>query len=154
MWRTLSPTPNVRLITLLSRHRDTDIASSERTAVSTIEPNRSRDDVRRVALSSYLGTTIEYYDFLLYGTAAALVFNKVFFANLSPVVGTLVALSTLAAGYAARFVGAMVFGHFGDRAGRKNVMLVTMIAMGLTSGLIGLLPTYNQVGSVAPLLLV
>ena len=122
--------------------------------MSAIEPNRSRADVRRVALSSYLGTTIEYYDFLLYGTAAALVFNKVFFANLSPVVGTLVALSTLAAGYAARFVGAMVFGHFGDRVGRKNVMLVTMIAMGLTSGLIGLLPTYDQIGSMAPLLLV
>lgn len=122
--------------------------------MSTIEPNRSRADVRRVALSSYLGTTIEYYDFLLYGTAAALVFNKVFFSNLSPVVGTLVALSTLAAGYAARFVGAMVFGHFGDRVGRKNVMLVTMIAMGLTSGLIGLLPTYGQIGAAAPLLLV
>jgi MFS transporter, MHS family, shikimate and dehydroshikimate transport protein len=122
--------------------------------MSTDNPVRSRADVRRVALSSYLGTTIEYYDFLLYGTAAALVFNKVFFTNLSPVIGTIVALSTLAAGYAARFVGAMVFGHFGDRVGRKNVMLVTMVVMGLTSGLIGLLPTYDQIGAAAPLLLV
>ena len=122
--------------------------------MSTTRPERSRADVRRVAISSYLGTTIEYYDFLLYGTAAALVFNKVFFSNLSPVVGTLVALSTLAAGYAARFIGAMVFGHFGDRVGRKNVMLVTMVAMGITSGLIGMLPTYDQIGAAAPLLLV
>lgn len=122
--------------------------------MSPDNPASSRAGMRRVALSSYLGTTIEYYDFLLYGTAAALVFNKVFFTNLSPVIGTIVALSTLAAGYAARFVGAMVFGHFGDRVGRKNVMLVTMIVMGITSGLIGLLPAYGQIGSVAPLLLV
>ncbi|OWY81528.1 MFS transporter [Rhodococcus sp. BUPNP1] len=118
------------------------------------EPSRSRSEVRRVALSSYLGTTIEYYDFLLYGTAAALVFNKVFFSNLSPVIGTIVALATLAAGYAARFLGAVVFGHFGDRFGRKNVMLVTLVVMGLTSGAIGLLPTYDQIGSFAPLMLV
>ena len=97
--------------------------------MTTGTSHRSPAEVRRVALSSYLGTTIEYYDFLLYGTAAALVFNSVFFSNLSPVVGTIVSLSTLAAGYAARFVGAIVFGHFGDRLGRKNVMLVTMIAI-------------------------
>ena len=122
--------------------------------MSTDNPVRSRADVRRVALSSYLGTTIEYYDFLLYGTAAALVFNKVFFSNLSPAIGTLVALATLAAGYLARFVGAMIFGHFGDRTGRKNVMLTTMVIMGLSSGFIGLLPTYDQIGGAAPLLLV
>ncbi|WP_206508960.1 MHS family MFS transporter [Rhodococcus sp. BGS-1C] len=122
--------------------------------MTTGTSHRSPAEVRRVALSSYLGTTIEYYDFLLYGTAAALVFNSVFFSNLSPVVGTIVSLSTLAAGYAARFVGAIVFGHFGDRLGRKNVMLVTMIAMGLSSGFIGVLPTYDQIGAAAPLLLV
>jgi MFS family permease len=108
---------------------------------------------RRVAISSYLGTTIEYYDFLLYGSAAALVFNKIFFSNLSPLLGTIVALATLAAGYLARFVGAAVFGHFGDRIGRKRVMLITMIAMGLCSGLIGLLPSYATAGAIAPLLL-
>ncbi|MBY6365173.1 MFS transporter [Rhodococcoides corynebacterioides] len=122
--------------------------------MSTLGPDRSPSYVRRVALSSYLGTTIEYYDFLLYGTAAALVFNRVFFSNLSPVVGTLVALATLAAGYVARFVGAIVFGHFGDRFGRKNVMVVTMVTMGITSGAIGLLPTYDRIGAAAPLLLV
>src|SRR5947199_4164729 len=107
--------------------------------------------IRRVALSSYLGTTIEYYDFLLYGTVAALVFNKVFFSNLPPLVGTIVALATLAAGYVARFAGAILFGHFGDRVGRKSVMVVTMTVMGLSSGLIGLLPTYAQIGVAAPL---
>lgn len=114
----------------------------------------TRPHLRRVAISSYLGTTIEYYDFLLYGTAAALVFNRVFFANLSPVLGTVVALATLAAGYVARLGGAVVFGHFGDRVGRKAVMLTTMVLMGVTSGLIGLLPTYDQVGGLAPVLLV
>jgi MHS family shikimate/dehydroshikimate transporter-like MFS transporter len=120
--------------------------------MATSPPARSH--IRRVAVSSYLGTTIEYYDFLLYGTAAALVFNKVFFANLSPVLGTVVALATLAAGYVARLAGAILFGHFGDRIGRKAVMLTTMILMGVTSGLIGLLPTYGQVGELAPVLLV
>jgi MFS transporter, MHS family, shikimate and dehydroshikimate transport protein len=91
---------------------------------------------------------------LLYGTAAALVFNKVFFANLSPVVGTVVALATLAAGYVARLGGAVLFGHYGNLLGRKAVMLTTMITMGLTSGLIGLLPTYAQVGDPAPIVLV
>jgi MFS family permease len=116
--------------------------------------NTGATPLRRVAISSYLGTTIEYYDFLLYGTAAALVFNKVFFANLSPLVGTVVALATLAAGYVARLGGAVLFGHFGDRLGRKKVMLITMALMGVASGLVGLLPTYEQIGVLAPLLLV
>ncbi|MEN3265206.1 MFS transporter [Pseudonocardia sp.] len=116
-------------------------------------PTTDRVLRRRVAISSYLGTTIEYYDFLLYGAAAALIFNKVFFANLSPLLGTIAALATLAAGYVARFAGAVLFGHFGDRIGRKNVMLVTMVTMGISSGLIGLLPTYAMIGAAAPLIL-
>lgn len=110
--------------------------------------------VRRVALSSYLGTTMEFYDFLLYGSAAALVFNKIFFSGLSPLVGTIVSLATLATGYLARIGGAILFGHFGDRAGRKSVIITTMTVMGVASGLIGVLPTYHQVGALAPLLLV
>lgn len=117
-------------------------------------PQGTRSHIRRVAASSYLGTTIEYYDFLLYGTAAAVVFNKVFFANLSPALGTVIAFATLAAGYVARLAGAILFGHFGDRLGRKTVMLSTMITMGLASGLIGALPTYAQIGGLAPILLV
>jgi MFS family permease len=116
-------------------------------------PTTDRVLRRRVAISSYLGTTIEYYDFLLYGAAAALIFNRVFFADLSPLLGTIAALATLAAGYVARFAGAVLFGHFGDRIGRKNVMLVTMITMGISSGLIGLLPTYAVIGAAAPLIL-
>ncbi len=107
-----------------------------------------------MALSSYLGTMMEYYDFLLYGSAAALVFNKVFFTDLSPLVGTIVSLATLATGHFARIGGAILFGHFGDRLGRKTVMVTTMTIMGLSSGIIGLLPTYAQVGSLAPVLLV
>lgn len=110
--------------------------------------------LRRVAVSSLLGTTIEYYDFLLYGTAAALIFNRVFFAGLPPWAGTIVALATLAAGYLARFAGAIVFGHFGDRLGRKAVLVTTMLVMGVTSGAIGLLPTFDQIGVAAPLILV
>ncbi|MFK0156629.1 MFS transporter [Streptomyces sp. NPDC090493] len=110
--------------------------------------------LRHVALSSFLGTTVEHYDFLLYSTAAALVFNEVFFTNLTPLIGTIVSLATLAAGYLARVVGAILFGHYGDRLGRKNVMLTTMIVMGVSSGLIGCLPTYDTVGAVAALPLV
>lgn len=120
--------------------------------MSAEQPNAA--SARRVALSSYLGTTLEYYDFLLYGTAAALVFRHVFFSDLSPVVGTIVSLGTLAAGYVARLVGALAFGYFGDRLGRKRIMLATLVIMGLTSGTIGLLPTYEQIGIAAPLLLV
>lgn len=122
-------------------------------ATSPPDPG-SRSSLRRVAVSSYLGTTIEYYDFLLYGTAAALIFNKVFFADLNPTLGTILSLATLAAGYLARLGGAILFGHFGDRVGRKAVMLTTMVMMGVTSGVIGLLPSYGQIGALAPVLLV
>jgi MFS family permease len=104
-------------------------------------------------MSSFLGTTIEYYDFLLYGTAAAVVFNKLFFPALDPVLGTIASLATLAVGYLARLAGGVLFGHYGDKYGRKSVLVVTMLVMGLSSGLIGLLPTYAQVGPVAGLLL-
>ncbi|QSE88107.1 MHS family MFS transporter [Rhodococcus pseudokoreensis] len=108
---------------------------------------------RRVALSGFLGTTIEYFDFYVYGTVAALVFNQVFFNNLDPLVGTIAAFATLAAGYLSRLLGAIIFGHYGDRLGRKSALLITMIVMGLASGLIGLLPTQAQIGAAAPLLL-
>lgn len=109
---------------------------------------------RRVALSGYLGTTIEYFDFYVYGTVAALVFNQIFFSNLDPVIGTIAAFATLAAGYGSRVIGAITFGHFGDRIGRKKILLLTLVLMGLSSGLIGLLPTQAQIGAAAPLLLV
>ncbi|MGW0036816.1 MFS transporter [Gordonia sp. NPDC003376] len=116
-------------------------------------PGTGTRQPRRAALSSFLGTTIEYYDFFVYGSLAALLFDQIFFGNLSPTMGTIAALLTLAAGYVARFVGAAVFGHFGDRIGRRPMLMVTLVVMGLASGAIGLLPTEAQIGVAAPLIL-
>jgi MFS family permease len=113
-----------------------------------------RGQLRRAVLSSYLGSVIEYYDFLLYATASAVVFNKVFFANLDPLVGTVASFGTLATGYFARPLGGILFGHFGDRIGRKRMLVLSMTMMGLGSTLIGLLPTSAQIGAWAPVLLV
>ncbi|MBD0418237.1 MHS family MFS transporter [Streptomyces sp. TRM S81-3] len=110
--------------------------------------------MRRVALSGLLGTTVEFYDFLVYGTVAALVFGDLFFPGADPAVGTIAAFGTFAAGYVARPLGGIVFGHFGDRVGRKSMMLLTMALMGGGSFLIGLLPTYDAIGVWAPVLLV
>jgi MFS family permease len=115
---------------------------------------RSRIQLRRAVLSSYLGSVIEYYDFLLYATASAVVFNKVFFSSLDPLVGTVASFGTLATGYLARPLGGALFGHFGDRLGRKRMLILTMGLMGVASVLIGLLPTYEQVGALAPVLLI
>lgn len=110
--------------------------------------------VRRVALAASIGATIEWYDFFIYGTAAALVFNKLFFSNLPPAVGTLVAFATFAVGYLTRPLGALIFGHFGDRIGRKRMLVLTLLIMGLGTFVIGLLPTYKSVGTWSPILLV
>lgn len=109
---------------------------------------------RKVALASSIGATIEWYDFFIYGTASALIFNKLFFSNLPPEVGTLVALATFAVGYLARPLGAVIFGHLGDRVGRKKMLIQTMVIMGVATFLIGLLPTYDQIGVWAPVLLI
>lgn len=110
--------------------------------------------LRRVALSSLLGTAIEYYDFLVYGTMSALVFGLVFFPDSDPAVSTIAAFGTLAAGYVARPLGGILFGHFGDRLGRKAMLVVTMLLMGGASFAIGLLPTFAAIGVAAPILLV
>ena len=109
---------------------------------------------RRVALASAVGTTIEWYDFYLYATATALVFNQLFFPAISPTAGTLAAFATYAAGFGARPVGAVVSGHLGDRFGRKAVLVAALLIMGLATTAIGLLPTYGTVGVAAPVLLV
>src|SRR3984957_5860746 len=113
----------------------------------------SRRDLRRGTVASLIGTTIEWYDFFLYGTAAALVFNKLFFPKADPLTGAMLAFTTYALGFVARPVGGLVFGHFGDRIGRKRLLMLSLVLMGLSSSLIGLLPTYAQVGFLAPLLL-
>ncbi|UBU16191.1 MFS transporter [Nonomuraea gerenzanensis] len=110
--------------------------------------------LRRAVASSFLGSVIEYYDFLLYATASALVFGKVFFSNLSPLAATVASLGTFATGYLARPLGGVIFGHFGDRLGRKRMLVLTMTLMGVASTLIGVLPTYEQLGVLAPIALV
>lgn len=109
---------------------------------------------RRVVLASFIGTTIEWYDFFLYGTAAALVFNQLFFTNLEPLAGTMAAFGTYAVGFFARPLGGIVFGHYGDKIGRKSMLVTTLMMMGIATVLIGLLPTYTQIGIWAPILLV
>ena len=110
--------------------------------------------LRRVVMASLIGTTIEWYDFFLYGSAAALVFNKLFFPEFDPLTGTLLAVATYALGFVARPVGGIVFGHYGDRIGRKRLLMLSLILMGLATVLIGLLPTYAQIGIWAPLALI
>jgi metabolite-proton symporter len=109
---------------------------------------------RKVIVACLVGTSLEWYDFFLYGTASALVFNKVFFPNFDPAVGTLLAFATYAVGFVARPLGGIVFGHFGDRVGRKQVLVVTLLLMGGMTFLIGALPTYAAIGIAAPILLV
>ena len=115
---------------------------------------RTPDQLRRVVLASFIGTTIEWYDFFLYGTAAALVFNKLFFPTLDSLAGTLSAYGTFAVGFVARPLGGIVFGHFGDRLGRKKMLVWSLLIMGIATALIGLTPTYAQIGVWAPILLV
>ncbi|QFG20760.1 MFS transporter [Actinomadura sp. WMMB 499] len=110
--------------------------------------------MRRILASSFIGSLIEYYDFLLYAMAAAIVFKDLFFTDAGPGVAAFASFGTLAAGYAARPVGGAIFGHFGDRLGRKNVLVVSMVTMGVATCLIGLLPTTAQIGIAAPVLLV
>jgi metabolite-proton symporter len=108
----------------------------------------------KVALASLIGTSIEWYDFFLYGTAAALVFNKLFFPTFDPLAGTMAAFGTFAVGFLARPIGGIVFGHYGDRIGRKNMLYLTLLIMGLATAAIGLLPTYASIGVWSTLLLV
>ncbi|MFM9370405.1 MFS transporter [Streptomyces sp. Da 82-17] len=110
-------------------------------------------DIRRLLTAAFSGTALEWYDYFLYGTAAALVFNKLFFPELDPAVGTIASFITFAVGFVARPIGAAVFGHIGDRYGRKVSLIITVVMMGATTGCIGLLPTYDTIGIWAPALL-
>src|SRR5271170_4889856 len=121
--------------------------------MTTVQETPAPGLLRRVIVASMIGTTIEWYDFFLYGTAAALVFNKLFFPKADPLTGAMLAFTTYALGFVARPVGGLVFGHFGDRIGRKRLLMLSLVLMGLSSSAIGLLPTYGQVGVLAPILL-
>jgi MHS family shikimate/dehydroshikimate transporter-like MFS transporter len=117
-------------------------------------PVRPSSSIGHVAVASFVGTAIEWYDFFLYGTAAALVFNRLFFPTYDPLVGTVLSFATFAVGFVARPVGGIVFGHFGDRIGRKAMLSLTLLIMGVATFAIGVLPTYGQIGVAAPILLV
>jgi MHS family shikimate/dehydroshikimate transporter-like MFS transporter len=113
-----------------------------------------RSKLNSIVFASCVGTIIEWYDFLIYATAAALVFNKAFFPTFDPLAGTLAALGSYAVGFLARPLGGALFGHFGDRLGRKSMLVLTLFIMGLSTFLIGLLPTYASIGVLAPILLI
>ena len=123
-------------------------------STSEVAPVPEPAMLRRVVLSSLIGTTVEYYDFVLYATMTALVFDRLFFSALDPGLATVAAFAAFAAGYVARPIGGIFFGHFGDRLGRKRMLVLTMAIMGVGSFLIGLLPTYETIGVAAPAMLV
>ena len=125
----------------------------DRSAPTPLDPATRRSQRRKAAVASTIGTTIEWYDFFLYGTAAALVFPAVFFPGESVVAGTLASFSTQFVGFAARPVGAAIFGHVGDRLGRKGALIATLSLMGTATALMGVLPGYNSIGVWAPILL-
>ena len=120
----------------------------------TIHSEDKAASMRTVVAASAIGTTIEWYDFLIYGTAASLVLNKLFFPTYDPLVGKLIAISTIGVGFFARPLGAVILSHFGDRLGRKSMLIMTLVSMGVATTLIGLLPTYASIGIAAPVLLV
>ena len=122
--------------------------------MSAERPSHQSRSIRKVVVASLIGTSLEWYDFFLYSSAAALVFNKLFFPEADPLTGTLLAFATSATGFIARPIGGIVFGHYGDKVGRKTVLVVTLLVMGIATFLIGLLPTYAAIGVAAPVLLV
>src|SRR5664279_4195675 len=121
------------------------------TVAPEMQPQRTP---KKAALASWIGSAVEYYDFFIYGTAAALVFAKIFFPSVDPKLGTVAAFATFGVGYVTRPIGACFMGHVGDKFGRKRVLTFTLLLMGLSTFLIGALPTYGQVGIAAPVLLV
>jgi MFS family permease len=127
---------------------------SQISQLQSMDAGTRRREARTVIASSYLGSTIEYYDFLLYATAAAVVFPKVFFSGMDDWVGVVAAYGTFAAGYVARPLGGIIFGHFGDKLGRKGMLIVSMLVMGIASTLIGLVPDASVAGPWGAVLLV
>ncbi|MDC1141388.1 MFS transporter, partial [Gammaproteobacteria bacterium] len=115
--------------------------------------NASESSMQKVALTALAGTSIEWYDFFLYGAAAALIFPTAFFGEATPSTALILSLLTFAAGFIARPIGGIIFGHYGDRVGRKKTLVMALILMGVSSTLIGLLPTYAMIGITAPILL-
>jgi len=109
--------------------------------------------VRRVALASVIGATVEWYDFFLYGVVAGIVFNKLYFPGSDPLVSTMLAYGTFAVGFITRPLGGVIFGHFGDRIGRKSALVLTLVIMGIATAGVAVVPTFAQIGIWAPILL-
>lgn len=128
------------------------MSNSASTSSDTCQSD-SKVDMKKVAVASVIGTTVEWYDLFVFATASALVFNKIFFPDFDPLIGTLLAFGTFASAYVARIIGAALFGHFGDRLGRKSMLLVSLLTMGAATFGIGLLPDYATIGIWAPILL-
>ena len=121
---------------------------------TTTSDAAAQKNLRRVVLSSIVGALIEWYDFFLYGVVAGIVFNKLFFPAVSPVMGTIMAFATFAVGFVARPLGGIIFGHFGDKIGRKKMLIITLEIMGVATVAIGCIPSYDSIGIWAPILLV
>lgn len=115
--------------------------------------DKKAKEVRRVVAASLIGATIEWYDFFLYGVVAGIVFNKLYFPSSDPLISTMLAYGTFAVGFLSRPLGGVIFGHFGDKLGRKSMLVMTLMIMGVATVLIGLIPTYDQIGIWAPILL-
>src|SRR5215510_16347223 len=130
---------------------DSRAAAQSTAAEGTTEHRRQ---VRKAALASTIGTTIEWYDFFLYNTAAALIFPALFFPESTVYAGRLESFATYAVGFAARPVGAAIFGHWGDRIGRKATLIITLLLMGISTAIVGVLPGTNTIGIAAPILLI
>src|SRR5271170_3421480 len=134
----------------MARQQEASMTITATASVAGVEPTK----LNSIVFASCFGTIIEWYDFLIYATAAALIFNKAFFPTFDPLAGTLASLGSYAVGLLARPLGGALFGHFGDRLGRKSMLVLTLFIMGLSTFCIGLLPTYASIGVLAPILLI
>src|SRR5260221_4173542 len=152
MYRCADGRPRMTVREEMMANQAAALPPGARTAVNSVGAPSHRE-YARVALASAIGTTVEYYDFTVYATVTALVFNKIFFPSGDPLVGSLAAFATCFVGYCARPLVGILFGYFGDRLGSRNMLILTVLIMGLGTFLIGLMPTYAQVGLWAPILL-
>ena len=140
-------------ITTISRQASAETRKQAASAAQEAHPEPKRSP-RKAAFASWIGSAVEYYDFFIYGTAAALVFGKIFFPSFDPAVGAVAAFATFGVAYITRPLGAIMLGHIGDKYGRKKVLTFTLLLMGVTTFAVGLLPTYGQIGIAAPVMLV
>ncbi|MFA9218955.1 MAG: MFS transporter, partial [Sphingomonadaceae bacterium] len=133
---------------------DMSTVTAEKVSTQKAAATAPRSSPRKAAFASWIGSAVEYYDFFIYGTAAALVFGKIFFPAFDPVTATIAAFATFGVGYVTRPLGAVLLGHVGDKYGRKRVLTFTLLLMGVSTFLVGLLPNYNSWGAAAPIILI